>query len=316
MVATLEVRPAERVPLAFVMAVEIGHAQHGTREHQEIGLGLRRVYTDLMDAPDGPVALQFENDELYQIGIRLVADSSELEQWWLDHRASMRAIREAALFPDDNFGRAVQRFFPEALEQPETWEFEPLHGIYIGLGHTIDDVLRDAHPQGRALYTKERTEITRRTRRMQEDRAARRARRYPRGLGRDLWRRAVRADQLGVGDMTAIDIEGRQVLVANTGDGFYALDAVCTHVPTLAAIANLSNGQLDTAVGCVTCPWHGAQFDLRTGRVVRSPYAPEFNRQHLFAGRITSLLDPKKTATDTRVYPTKVEGAYVLVNIG
>lgn len=315
MAATLDVSPEERAPLAFVLAVEIGHLGHGTKEHQEIAQGLRDVYTSLLDAPDGTLMLEFSNDELYMVGVRLFADSSELEEWWLDHRASMSAIREAALFPDENFGRAVQRFFPEVIEDPLSWSFEPYRAIYLGLGRKIDQALREFVPNVRGIYNRERAEINRRTLRMQRERAERRSRRYPGGTRAEMWRRAIRADQAGVGDMVGVEIEGRKIVVANTGDGYYAIDAVCTHIPALAAISDLSNGRLDVEQHCVSCPWHGSQFDLRTGRVVRQPYAPEFNREHLFSGRITGVLDPKKTATDTRVYPTKIAGNYVMVNI-
>ncbi len=316
MPALLDVTPEERIPLAFLIAVEIGHLQHGTREHRETAAGLREVYTSLMDAPDGPLTLEFSNDELYAIGIRVFADTVELEEWWLDNRASVRAIRERALFPDDNFGRAVERFFPEAVEGTEDWDFEAVRGAFQAIGRKIDQALREAAPAVRALYNKERAEINKRAKEMQLQRQARREERFPGNPDLEIWRPAVRVDQLGIGDMTDVDVEGRRILVANTGDGFYAIDAVCTHVPALGVIATLAKGQLDIERHCVTCPWHGSQFDLQTGRVVRQPYAPEFNREHFFSGRITGVLDPKKTATDTRVYPTKVVGNQVMVNIG
>lgn len=313
--ATLEVSPEERIPLAFVLAVEIGHLRHGTREHREIARGLREVYTSLMDAPDGPVTLEFENDELYMVGVRMYADYSELEEWWLDNRASMQAIQERALFPDDNFGRAVERFFPEAIERPGEWSSDSVRGPFLRLSKKIDESLRESAPNVRGIYNKERDIINRSMRAMQQERAERRSRRYPGRPDVEIWRPAVRADELGTGDMVDVQIEGRQILVANTGDGYYAIDAVCTHVPALATLANLGKGELDVAQCRVTCPWHGAQYDVRTGRVVRQPYSSEFNREHFFSGRLTGVLDPKKTATDTRVYPTKIVGNQVMVNI-
>src|SRR5262249_34887122 len=146
-------------------------------------------------------------------------------------------------------------------------------------------------------------------------RADERSGRYPRRPDAELWRQAVRADQLGVGEMTDVDIEGRHILVANTGDGFHAIDAYCTHVRALSMITNLAGGRLDIDRKCVECPWHGSQFDLVSGAAVRQPYAKEFNREHFFGGRIASVLDPKHTSTDTRVYPTKLIGNYVFVNI-
>ncbi len=67
MAVTLEVTPEERVPLAFVLAVEIGHLAHGTKEHRDIAAGLRDVYTSLMDAPDGPVLLSDGRTELLEL---------------------------------------------------------------------------------------------------------------------------------------------------------------------------------------------------------------------------------------------------------
>ena len=313
--AVLDVRPEERIPLAFVTAVAIGHLRQGTREHREIAEGLGDIYTSLLDAPDGPVQLEFSNDELYMIGVRLYADATELEDWWLDNRASLRALQERAPFPDDNFGRAVARFYPEVVDDPQAWAFESVRGIFQALGRKIDAVMREAAPRVRGLYNKERAGINRRTLQTQRDRRGQRSRRYSIRLDQQMWRPLLRADALAAGDMTTVVLDGRKILIANTGDGFFAIDAVCTHVPALALLADLSKGQLDAERRCVTCPWHGAQYDLATGKVLRQPYAPEFNREHLFAGRITGVLDPNKTATDTRVYPTKVDGGHVMVDI-
>jgi nitrite reductase/ring-hydroxylating ferredoxin subunit len=315
MVAALEVSAEERIPLAFVLAVEIGRLQRGTREHQEIGQGLREVYAAVMDAPDGPAMLELSNDELYTIGTRIHVDASELEEYWLDNRSSLRAINEPAAAPDENFNRAIARFFPEVLSRPDEWHFDSVRPHFTELSRKIDTELREYAPRVRAIYNKERKEIIARTRLMQQARAEARSRRYPRRPDQEIWRPAIRPDQAGPGDMVEVEIEGRRILVANTGDGYYAIDAVCTHVPSLAMIASMEKGRLDIARKCVECPWHGSQFDLVNGKVVRQPYHAEFNRQHFFSGRLTSVLDPKKTASDTRVYPAKVVGGYVMVNI-
>ena len=49
------------------------------------------------------------------------------------------------------------------------------------------------------------------------------------------------------------------VAVFNTAEGLFALDGVCPHQG-----GPLGKGKL---TGCiVTCPWHGWQFDVRTGQ--------------------------------------------------
>ena len=315
MVAALEVAAEERIPLAFVLAVEIGRLRRGTKEHQEIGQGLREVYDGVMDAPNGPTMLQFSNDEMYIVGVRIHADSSELEQYWLDNRSSLRAINERAEPPDENFARAIERFFPEVISRPDEWHFDSVRAHFLDLSKKIDASLREYAPAVRGIYNKERKEIISRTRQIQEQRAEARGRRYPRRPDAEIWRPAIRVDQASPGDMVEVEIEGRRILVANTGEEYYAIDAVCTHVPALGVIASMEKGRLDIANKCVECPWHGSQFDLQTGKVVRQPYHAEFNRQHFFSGRLTSVLDPKKTASDTRVYTTKVVGEFVMVNI-
>jgi nitrite reductase/ring-hydroxylating ferredoxin subunit len=52
--------------------------------------------------------------------------------------------------------------------------------------------------------------------------------------------------------------------VFNVGGGFCATQATCTHRQ-----GPLSEGTLDGST--VTCPWHGAQFNVCTGAVLRGP---------------------------------------------
>ncbi|MFB5648763.1 MAG: Rieske (2Fe-2S) protein, partial [Candidatus Nitrosomaritimum aestuariumsis] len=56
----------------------------------------------------------------------------------------------------------------------------------------------------------------------------------------------------------------RDVLVANIDGEYYATDDSCTH-----SGSSLSEGKLD---GCViTCGWHKAEFDCKTGKLVKFP---------------------------------------------
>ena len=55
-----------------------------------------------------------------------------------------------------------------------------------------------------------------------------------------------------------------RVVVGRCSEGLFAFSDHCTHKG-----GPLSDGAL---VGCtVQCPWHGSQFDIRTGRVVSGP---------------------------------------------
>ena len=56
----------------------------------------------------------------------------------------------------------------------------------------------------------------------------------------------------------------RRIAVFNDGGALRAIDNVCTHVG-----GPLSEGPCED--GIVTCPWHGAQFRLSDGQVLRAP---------------------------------------------
>ncbi len=54
-------------------------------------------------------------------------------------------------------------------------------------------------------------------------------------------------------------VGGRIVALFHLEDGFYALDGICPH-----AGGPLAQGAIHGHV--VTCPWHGWQFDVTSGR--------------------------------------------------
>jgi nitrite reductase/ring-hydroxylating ferredoxin subunit len=66
------------------------------------------------------------------------------------------------------------------------------------------------------------------------------------------------------GQMKAIRFGEKEILVANVSGPYYAMGNRCTH-----AGGDLSKGTLDSTT--VTCPKHGAKFDITTGKVVSGP---------------------------------------------
>lgn len=54
------------------------------------------------------------------------------------------------------------------------------------------------------------------------------------------------------------------LVVLRQGNEVYAASATCTHVG-----GPMDEGERDGT--CVTCPWHGSQFDLRDGKVIHGP---------------------------------------------
>jgi nitrite reductase (NADH) small subunit len=90
--------------------------------------------------------------------------------------------------------------------------------------------------------------------------------------------------ELTEGRGKTIDVGGRPVALFNVNGKFYAIDNTCAHRG-----GPLGDGMLDGNV--VTCPWHGWQWDVCSGK---------------------SLFNPSITV---KSYPVEVEGAEVRVAI-
>lgn len=75
---------------------------------------------------------------------------------------------------------------------------------------------------------------------------------------------SVALSDLPAGAVRQITVAGRNVCLANTGQGIYAVSDTCTH-----ARVPLSGGHLEGRQ--IVCPWHGAMFDLQTGHPTCGP---------------------------------------------
>lgn len=71
--------------------------------------------------------------------------------------------------------------------------------------------------------------------------------------------RVARADEIPIGEGREFVVAGRILAIFNVDGVFHALDGICPH-----AGGPLAKGAL--AGNVVTCPWHGWQFDVTTGR--------------------------------------------------
>jgi len=71
-------------------------------------------------------------------------------------------------------------------------------------------------------------------------------------------------DEIPPGRAKLIEVAGNEIAVFNINGEFYAIDNSCTHVG-----GPLCEGEISGAE--VTCPWHGATFDLTNGRALGPP---------------------------------------------
>jgi nitrite reductase/ring-hydroxylating ferredoxin subunit/uncharacterized membrane protein len=80
------------------------------------------------------------------------------------------------------------------------------------------------------------------------------------------------ADELAVNQMKLLHLGDRRIVLGRTEDGWVAFDDRCPHRG-----ASLADGAM--ICGTVQCPWHGSQFDARSGALLYGP-AEEGIRTH------------------------------------
>lgn len=74
----------------------------------------------------------------------------------------------------------------------------------------------------------------------------------------------AKVSEITPGQIKAVQLKGETVAVCNLNGTYYAIADTCPH-----AGGPLSEGELDGRT--VTCPWHGAQFDVCSGEVLAPP---------------------------------------------
>lgn len=82
-------------------------------------------------------------------------------------------------------------------------------------------------------------------------------------------------NELAVGEIKTFEIVGKKIALARVGEHeFHAIDDTCTHDE-----CSLGEGFLDEQT--ISCPCHGAQFDVTSGRVLTLPAVRDVAGYHV-----------------------------------
>ncbi|MFB6124097.1 MAG: Rieske (2Fe-2S) protein [Haloferacaceae archaeon] len=91
--------------------------------------------------------------------------------------------------------------------------------------------------------------------------------------------RVASVDDFEDASRVVVDVEGREIAVFRTDDGFYALSNYCVHQGgpacegAITGTLAVEDGDLvyDREGEVVSCPWHGWEFDVTTGEHLADP---------------------------------------------
>jgi nitrite reductase/ring-hydroxylating ferredoxin subunit len=124
----------------------------------------------------------------------------------------------------------------------------------------------------------------------------------------------AKVNELPEGKMKHVEVNGREVLISNVSGKFYALSDRCGHMNALLSMGNLKENT-------ITCPFHGARFDVTTGRKLSEPIlTPSQAMEPLpqtwqrFFENVGQLMSHIKTY-DQKTYETRVEGDRIQIKL-
>jgi nitrite reductase/ring-hydroxylating ferredoxin subunit len=77
--------------------------------------------------------------------------------------------------------------------------------------------------------------------------------------------RLIDVDELGASGVAVVVTPHGDLAVGLSGGEPFAVSNRCRHL-----FASLGNGRV-VENGCLECPWHGARYDVRSGKMTRGP---------------------------------------------
>lgn len=129
----------------------------------------------------------------------------------------------------------------------------------------------------------------------------------------------AKADEIAPGNSKIVLVNGREVGVFNVGGEFFAFSNRCPHagaelckgmIVGLVRSDGPGNYRIDRPGEFLRCPWHGWEFDLRTGQ---SWCDPKSTKVRQFQVKVEPGQDLVKGPYVAETFPVSVEAEYVVI---
>jgi nitrite reductase/ring-hydroxylating ferredoxin subunit len=117
------------------------------------------------------------------------------------------------------------------------------------------------------------------------------------------WERVAALTDVPEGSLKPAKLEGQPIVVANSGGELFVIAGHCGHMRTM-----LHQGKLEGKT--LTCPLHGAQYDVETGKVLQEPRLKRPFRSCLDGAPLDKLSTQARQTFDVRL-----EGDAILARI-
>jgi nitrite reductase/ring-hydroxylating ferredoxin subunit len=131
----------------------------------------------------------------------------------------------------------------------------------------------------------------------------------------------ARADEIPVGASKIVQVQGREIGVFNVKGEYFAIANRCPHQGGSLCLGKvgglvLSNGPGDYRVvrpgEFIRCPWHGWEFDIRTGQSWCDPKSTKVRAYQVTVEPGAELVKGPYVA---ETFPVTVENRYLVVEM-
>lgn len=115
----------------------------------------------------------------------------------------------------------------------------------------------------------------------------------------------ARVEEIPPGSSKLVVADGEQIALFNVDGSFYAVSNRCSHArgPLVDGMVSAEGGEIKVA-----CPWHSAEFDLRSGAALCKPARGPVPAYHVKVEDGAVLVGPQKTPqTQERELPERVD---------
>ncbi len=111
----------------------------------------------------------------------------------------------------------------------------------------------------------------------------------------------AKTSDIPAGQKKRVELDDKDILIVNIDGKFYAIDDRCGHMNMSLAVGKLTGKH-------VTCPFHGATFDVTTGKAV-AKHSEQIDQY------VQSMNLPIVKTKDVKKYNVRVEGDNVQVEV-
>jgi len=129
-------------------------------------------------------------------------------------------------------------------------------------------------------------------------------------------------DELPPGSRKRVTVAGRDISVFRIGDSYHAIQDRCPHegaslcagrIVSLATSDRPGTYRMEREGELLRCPWHGWEFDIRTGQ---SWCDPERVRVRSFDTHVENGRTLEKGPYEAEVFPVSIERDYIVIDTG